>query len=141
MPIVSWSDHFKTGIDIIDAQHKDLLDSLNELSDAARESQSGRIWSEKLASIALRSIKHFQTEEILMKEIGYPTRCDHLNQHCDLILQVRSIQYKQSKGQPLDADVAQFLVNWFEHHIVEADMDYVEFMKGMKPKGETGLRI
>lgn len=133
MSIASWADHFKTGIDIIDAQHKGLLESLNGLSDAIEKGQSDRTLNERLASIALHTIKHFQTEEILMKEIGYPTRCDHLNQHCELILQVRTIQYKQSKGQPLNAEVATFLSSWFEHHILEVDMDYVSYMREKKP--------
>jgi hemerythrin-like metal-binding protein len=132
MPVAFWTDHFKTGIDSIDAQHEALLESLHGLSCAFEKGQPDPTLNEMLASIVRRIIKHFQTEETLMKEVGYPTRCEHLNQHCELILQIRTIQYKQSNGHPMNTDIATFLASWFEHHIREVDMDYVNFMRGMK---------
>jgi len=132
MPAAMWSDQFVTGIELIDAQHKELFVCLNQLFDAIKDNTSRQTLQESLASLARRTIKHFQTEESLMKEIGYPTRCAHSELHNELILKVRAVQYEQAKGQAPSLEVARYLAGWFDHHIVDVDLGYVEYMKNMK---------
>ncbi|WLT30065.1 bacteriohemerythrin [Geothrix sp. PMB-07] len=129
MPMALWSHQFETGIELIDAQHQMLFDSLNQLDAAVLDGSSARKVEEGLAVIARQSIRHFQSEETFMKELEYPARIRHSEEHHQLILQVRTIQYLQAKGEPVTAEVTEFLTDWFDHHIKEADMDYVRYVK------------
>ena len=129
MPIALWNDQFKTGIEVIDTQHRALFDGLNQFAEAVQDGSARQDLDERLATLAQHTIKHFQTEETLMKEMGYPSRTQHSDQHHTLILQVRSLQYRQAKGQPLGREVVAFLADWFDHHIKDADLDYARYMR------------
>lgn len=129
MPMAPWSSQFETGIELIDAQHRMLFDSLNELDAAVAEGTCAQKVEEGLARIARQSIRHFQSEETHMKALAYPARVRHAEEHHHLILQVRSIQYLQAKGEAVTTEVTEFLTDWFDHHIREADMDYVAYAK------------
>lgn len=128
MPTALLSHPFATGIEFIDAQHRLLFEALNQLDAAVAEGSRAQM-EEGLAVIARQSIRHFQTEETFMKELDYPARIRHSEAHHQLILQLRTLQYLQAKGEPLTAEVAEFLMDWFDHHIKETDMDYVRYAK------------
>jgi hemerythrin len=134
MPIARWNDRYETGIEIIDAQHRALLEDLNHLAEVLEGGAAVEALNEGLAGLAQRTIKHFQTEEGLMKEMGYPARCGHLDQHHDLILQVRTLQYLQAKGQAVGREVADHLAGWFDHHIRDADMGYVSYLRAQRAR-------
>lgn len=127
MPMAPWSHHFETGIEFIDAQHRMLFEALNQLDAAVADCACVQRVEEGLAAIARQSIRHFQSEETLMKELAYPARIRHSEQHHQLILQVRGIQYLLARGEPVTAEVTEFLTDWFDHHVREADMDYVAY--------------
>lgn len=132
MPLTRWSERFETGIEVIDAQHRVLFDCLNRLGEVIHAEPSGTALDEGLACMAQRTIKHFQAEETLMKEIGYPARSLHSEQHNELILKVRTLQYKRAKGECVTPEFVAFLAGWFDHHITDSDLDYVKHMKALR---------
>jgi|ERR1035438_977957 hemerythrin len=131
MPIALWSEQFELGIGLIDFQHRELFEALNALADAIRDGAPEPRLDEGMAFIAQRTIKHFQTEETLMKEIEYPSRGRHTEQHNELVLQVRFLQYEQMKGRPVTLDTAAAMSDWFDHHIKESDMAYADHLKAL----------
>jgi hemerythrin len=131
MPIAPWSELLELGIDFIDDQHKALFASLHQLADAVQDSGWNQQVEEQLACIAQRTIKHCQMEETLMKDLGYPSRSRHSDQHNELIRHIRSVQYLRVKGQPVTPDIIEFLSEWFDQHIKEFDQGYADHMRAM----------
>jgi hemerythrin-like metal-binding protein len=119
----------ETGIPLVDAQHRELMELLDAFDAALRSGAAAPGLREDLALISQRTLKHFQTEEQLMKDAGYPGRCAHADLHRDLVLKVRELQYRFDRGQPLDRSLATFLADWFDHHIQESDRDYAGFLR------------
>jgi hemerythrin-like metal-binding protein len=129
MPLPRWTSRFETGIAVVDAQHRELFSDLHHLHATLRKRQAGAALQEELATLCQRTVKHFQTEEQLMKEAAYPGRVAHAEQHHDLLLKVRELQYLCAKGQAMDAEVSDFLAGWFSHHILESDRDYAGHLR------------
>jgi hemerythrin-like metal-binding protein len=132
MPSVHCREPFVTGLDLIDAQHKELFEALGSLSeDIASGAPLARV-DEWLAFLAQHTIRHCQTEESLMKDAGFPDRIAHANLHLELILQIRELQYQRTKGHSVGPDVVAFLWEWLDHHIREADRVYARHIKGLR---------
>ena len=92
MTIVEWSDRFKIGDAEIDNEHWELFSLINDLND--KQSIGVPPASTSFALIALVNYieAHFDHEERLMKEGGYPDIEVHKQVHKALDLQVREFQ-------------------------------------------------
>jgi hemerythrin len=130
MPESPWQTLPQLGIELLDTQHAELFQLVDQLSRALKGRPKPGALTETLALLSQRTIKHFQTEEGLMKEAGYPGLADHAAEHNRLILQVRALQYAYGKGESITRATPGFLADWFDHHIKEADMGYVPFVGG-----------
>lgn len=129
MPFVRWPEPFETGLDLIDAQHRELFDALGSLAEAIESGAPEVKVDAWLAFLAQHTIRHCQTEESLMKDAEFPDRIAHANQHLELILQIRDIQYQRTKGRAVHQDLVTFLRGWLDHHIREADQVYVRHLE------------
>ena len=96
-----WRRQLETGLESIDQQHRELFDALARLAGDFEAGTARDQLDEELAALARHLIKHCQTEETLMKEAGFPDRIAHANQHQEVVLRVRDLQYRRAKGQPM----------------------------------------
>lgn len=141
MPLAVWSDRYETGIREIDAQHKRLFQAINRMEAAYRSGTEEREAQESLAFLARYTLEHFETEEALMRAIGYPMLEFHQKEHAELMAQILAMKAKLDGGflVPLDgadfaAHMANFAADWLAHHINEADMGYVQFARERPPE-------
>ena len=74
---VEWSDVLSVGIEEIDAQHKVLVDLVNEMHQAIHQRRGSDAVREILAQLADYTRIHFAVEESLMRILGYPGYDDH----------------------------------------------------------------
>lgn len=118
-----------TGIEPIDTQHRELYEVLGGLAESIGSGAPAVAVDEDLAQLARHTIRHCQTEESLMKDAGFPDRIVHANQHLDLILQIRDLQYQRAKGRPVGQEAVARLGDWLDHHILDADRAYVTHLK------------
>jgi len=131
MSLAGWRPQFETGLEPIDTQHRQLFEALHGLAGAAMGADGADEADTALAAVARHLIKHCQTEETLMKEAGYPGRIAHANQHQEVVLQVRDLQYRRMKGQPTDLEVIESLGAWLDHHICESDQAMAGHLKAL----------
>jgi hemerythrin-like metal-binding protein len=129
MAIANWNSRYETGIGSIDFQHQSLFEALNKLADAFRDGAAKVQAEECLAFLVQYAFEHFQAEEQVMREIGYPGLAPHLALHAELMERVHDLQAKHRQGEPSTMEVTIFLAEWLKHHINEADMDYVAFAR------------
>lgn len=127
---IQWKDRYNIGYKEIDAQHKVLLDLLNELLDLAGE----RGDPDKVVLI-FRSLceyvhTHFATEERYMRACGYPRLAEHEALHAGFVHRLLELNQAYDPADPqLLMETLEFVKNWYLDHIIRADLDYVPFLK------------
>ena len=70
MPLISWNDTLSVGIPTIDAQHRKLVDTLNDLHSAMLSGNARQITGSILAKLLEYTRQHFASEEAMMAAAG-----------------------------------------------------------------------
>jgi len=131
MPRFEWSEQYSVGIRLIDNDHRGLFDAMNDLQDVV-EKRRGEVEIAQTITYLIRYVQeHFQREERLMRERGYPEFTDHKKAHRKLTRQVYAVQkLYESDHNLVDLEkLVEFLRGWLIRHILGNDMDYVPYLK------------
>ncbi|MBT4863320.1 MAG: bacteriohemerythrin, partial [Gammaproteobacteria bacterium] len=80
MAHIEWTRDLDTGIQVIDNQHKRIVEYINKLDDAGVTSDKEQI-SGVLTELVDYTLSHFTFEESLMEEAGYPFVRGHKRVH------------------------------------------------------------
>ena len=128
-----WKDIFSVNIDSIDKQHQKLFkigDSLYNIVSIKDGLDRYDEIMEIVYEMREYAIYHFDYEEKLMKENGYPRFEPHRNQHMAFINKIRSIEDRDidENQKEVGMDLTIFIANWIENHILKSDMEYKEFL-------------
>ncbi len=132
-----WKDQYKLGIEIIDTQHKRLVQIIAELGDLIPSSLNSTGYKNKAKEKkALQKILdeltqyahfHFATEEKYFSEFHYKRAKEHEAQHENFRKTIDSFTNKlATRDGQLSMEISAFLENWFKHHLLGFDRDYVE---------------
>ncbi|MBS6644703.1 MAG: hemerythrin family protein [Clostridiaceae bacterium] len=127
----SFDDSLITGNDMIDSQHKELIERINNLLVKA-ENKPDKVDSIKMLDhLAEYTEFHFGEEEKLQKEIGYPGMAEHLKKHEELRQSVQELydMLEEQEG-PTDAFVEQVnkkVLEWLFSHIQGFDRSVAEY--------------
>ena len=132
---MAWDPSYEIGQPHIDAQHRLLMNLINELAEAMRT----RITVERLSRL-LHEIKkyaefHFTSEENYMHAISYPRRFQHEKVHSAMLseLSVRIMKARQEWRHV--REVHEFLVNWLIHHVAIEDKLIADHARRMEELG------
>jgi hemerythrin-like metal-binding protein len=131
MAIVEWSDDFRIGERETDQEHWGLFMLINDLAD---KRTSGVIESSVAATIeALVAYVgvHFEHEERLMQQNGYPGFEAHKGIHEELARRVGEFRdvFQRAPKSFDHEELMVFLTNWLKQHILEKDMEFAAFFK------------
>ena len=125
---MKWVPEYNTGIDVIDDQHKRILDYINEIN-----SMVGNTDHEKIKNILNHIIdytqSHFTFEESLQEEADYKYRVPHKRVHDLFIKRIESYQDRFEMGQAIESELHEVLSKWLINHIQHDDADYVGAVK------------
>jgi hemerythrin-like metal-binding protein len=114
----------------IDAQHKVLLDFLNELNELFDLSGDPKRVSGILHGLCDYAITHFTLEERYLRAAGYPGLGKQEAEHAAFVQQVLAFDQSFDPSDPrLLQEMQLFLRQWYMDHILRSDMDYAAFMK------------
>jgi hemerythrin-like metal-binding protein len=130
-----WSDTYSVNIGIIDAQHKNLVNIVNELHQAMTTGKAKQELGKILSVLIKYTQVHFKTEETFMESHRYPDYAYHKSQHEQLAKTVLDFQSKFQKNEVgLTIEVMDFLKDWLGKHILGADKKYTPFLnsKGVR---------
>lgn len=134
-----FNDTLFTGNEMIDSQHKELIDKINKLL-VSCENGDGKVKAvETLAYLAEYTEFHFGAEEKLQEEIGYPGIKEHKKEHEKLMNTVKELHemLEESEGPTAEfvAQVEKNVVKWLYNHIQGFDRSVAEY-KNMRMSGE-----
>ncbi|MCW9024301.1 MAG: bacteriohemerythrin [Gammaproteobacteria bacterium] len=132
---LQWKDEYSVGIESIDRDHKKLISLINQLQTAVDYSTDEEFEREALDAALDYTRHHFELEENMMSENGYPEYEAHKAEHQKMIDKVNTLMgsYAQNPHNTLH-DAQVFLKEWLIHHINGTDQKYSGFLrdKGVK---------
>ena len=142
MDKIQWSDSLSVGVELIDKQHKMLIQRLNDMTSAIEESKGPNEIARTLDFLIEYTDFHFSTEEKHMKTNEYPSLEEHMTKHAEFKTTLANLErdFKEDGATPMLADaIDTFLVNWLVKHISEVDVTFGAFLKdnGVTLSGES----
>lgn len=128
MPYLAWSEDLDTKIPEIDAQHRVMIDHVNQVVRAAARPEN----APEPASVAqaLQELidcvrEHFRFEEKLLDMIEFPTREAHQDSHQDFLARLEEQRDTLMHAEVTDArEIAETLAQWLVEHIRHDDLDF-----------------
>ncbi len=130
MAHIQWSDRLSVGLASIDAQHRKLVDFINELYDAMMKGEGKSHTGPILKKLIRYTHEHFAVEEADMQKSGYPDIAHHKELHRELTKQVEDFEARFERGEvTLSISMLQFLNEWLTGHIIGVDKLYAPCLK------------
>jgi hemerythrin len=130
MPLIVWKEIYQTGIVTLDEEHQGLVELINQLCEAIREKRGKDVLGEVLTALLDYTEHHFQHEEELMRQYGFPGLEEHQQIHQLLRDTVQEINAKNVAGsEKLAQELYKFLRGWLLGHIVEVDKKYGAYLE------------
>jgi hemerythrin len=130
MRLIRWNDTLCLNITEIDQQHRKLVDVINELNEAMRQSKGKALLGKILAGLVAYAGTHFRTEERILDRLGYPETARHKAEHAAFVKKVAEFRQGFESGKlGLSLQVMTFLSDWLQHPIKGTDKTYVPFLQ------------
>jgi hemerythrin len=126
--IILWSTDLNTGIDVIDSQHKRIVDYINQLGDAIRQQNRTSVGS-VLDELVDYTLSHFSFEENLQEVSGYKNAKTHKAVHELFVKRLARYMSKHQAGEDVASQLHAMLSTWLIQHIQRDDMAYVSQAK------------
>ncbi|MBU1213772.1 MAG: bacteriohemerythrin [Gammaproteobacteria bacterium] len=125
MAYLHWSNDLDTGIEVIDKQHRRIVDLINELN-SANESGDTAVINHVLGELVDYTLSHFSFEEELQEKANYPFSKAHKRVHEIFTKRVDEFQQRAAGGENVAPELLSMLKIWLVNHIKGDDADYVE---------------
>ncbi|TFG27625.1 bacteriohemerythrin [Candidatus Thorarchaeota archaeon] len=138
MPGIEWDESLSVGIDLIDNQHKMLIEKTNAISEAVEMKRGLEKILQTLSFMIEYTEFHFSAEEKVMMENDYPMLEDHKKLHEYFKTRLNQmVQDFEEEGATveLSEDITSYLTNWLVNHIKGID---TELGKILQEKGFKG---
>jgi hemerythrin len=120
----TWSKDLETGNDLIDSQHKQLIEALDNLMEACSGGKGRAVLVETMDFLESYTAKHFSDEEDLQRQYNYPEYTSHKRLHDGFKTVVAKLGRQLKAEGPtitlvgkVNADIGAWLVN----HITRED--------------------
>lgn len=128
MDNIQWSDKLSVGVGSIDAEHKKLINLVNELNQHILVGSRNEAAGNALSGLIDYTVTHFKNEEDLMKKHGYPGYPNHKTEHEKLTAKVLDFKDRYVSGKTgFTIELIKFLQDWLINHIEGTDMAYKKF--------------
>ena len=128
MAYLHWSSDLDTGIDVIDKQHRRIVDYLNELN-SANEVGDRKATGHVLNELVDYTLTHFAFEEELQERAAYPFLKAHKRVHEIFTKRVGEFLKRAEAGEDVTPALLSMLKIWLVNHIKGDDADYAECVK------------
>ena len=130
--LVTWSATYSVGIKLIDDQHKELLNLVNDMYNHVNDDdeEAERTYFLGVIRHIVDYIKiHFATEEKIMQRTKFQGYAGHKRVHDTFILNVVDIIMKYDEGRRVSLIFfTNFVKDWILTHIAIMDKQYFEYL-------------
>lgn len=133
------SENLLTGNEMIDSQHKELIEKINAVLKSCEQSNDKVVAVNTLDFLEEYTNYHFSAEEQLQREIDYPGFAKHKAQHDafkETIADLQDmLQEEEGPSPAFVAKVQEKVVEWLYVHIEGFDRSVAEY-KNMRDNNE-----
>ncbi len=128
MAYLTWDEKYSVNVKEIDAQHKRLVEMINELHEAMKQGKGKDTMTAVLKNLVDYAATHFATEEKYMTKFSYPQYPTHKVEHDKFVRQVLDFQDDFNSGKvAITLEVMNFLKDWLVKHILGTDKKFGPF--------------
>ncbi|MEJ2454337.1 MAG: bacteriohemerythrin [Candidatus Thiodiazotropha sp.] len=124
MAHLEWTKDLNTGIDVIDGQHRQIVDYINQLHDV-RMTRNRTVIGKIIEDTVEYTVSHFGFEEALIEDAGYPYARPHKRVHELFIKRVSEYKARFNNGEDIAEELHGLLSRWLFSHIMNDDAAYV----------------
>jgi hemerythrin len=123
-----WTKDLDTGIEVIDGQHKQIVEYINKLDDA-KLTLNRSVIKKVISDTIDYTVSHFGFEETLIEDAGYEFVRPHKRVHELFIKRVSEYKDRFENGEDVADDLHDLLFRWLFSHIRNDDAAYVPSVK------------
>lgn len=127
-----WSDDFTLGHESIDREHQALCELINRFAESLDDPTNWETTAAIATELVHEARRHFDAEEALMRDSGYPELPRHHEQHTELLAHVESMLDRLATDHHLARpyQAVNFIGDWFSLHVAHSDRAFVDFLAG-----------
>ena len=126
-----FSENLITRNELIDSQHRELIDRINKVLDSCEDSDEKLAAIKTLDYLSDYTVFHFGAEEELQKEIEYPGYEAHKEQHENFKKTISELdemlQEEEGPSPAFVKKVEENVIKWFYTHIEGFDRSVAEY--------------
>jgi hemerythrin-like metal-binding protein len=140
--MTAWNPGFSIGVEGIDAQHRALFEQVAAFEAAVAAGRPRRILEELLRYLTSYTNSHFEDEERLMREIGFPDRETHRSEHGDFIRRLGlllPLWEEEEDSFAVLTTLLAFVKDWLVGHVAGSDQRVGAFRKSQPEAGSSGM--
>ena len=120
-----WTSSMNTGIDLVDTQHRRLVDIVNGIYEALVKGKTIRELGPSFKELISYTKTHFSDEQKMMRDFKWGSYSKHESMHKDLTKQVVDFVAELEKGKQIKSDdLILFLKDWLIKHIMSEDKKF-----------------
>jgi len=140
--LVTWSSTYSVGIKLIDDQHMELLNLVNDMYNHVNNDneEAEHAYFQEIIKKVIDYVKiHFATEEKIMKGTKFQGYAGHKRVHDSFIMSVIDIIKKYDEGKRVTLIYfTNFIKDWILTHIAIMDKQYFEYLMRIVSRKHNG---
>jgi hemerythrin len=141
-PIFPWTDAYAIGHAELDAEHRRLVEAINQICDIEHTGEAIHQLGSLLPALTIAAVEHFKHENALMRELsclaaslqadrpviadilGASAVNEHCAEHARALLQLESLIRDNYPGaDAVRGRLGKMLMDWFTEHALHLDAD------------------
>jgi len=129
---ISWENRSSVGIEVVDRQHRHLINLTNKLIEAclADQQTAAERFRKTIKEAVVYAKVHFKTEEELMQKYRYPEYPIHRAEHLEFVKKILDEANNYDDSRKFIANnFAEFLKDWILSHIAITDRNFAPFLQ------------
>jgi len=128
--MITLSKDMETGVEKIDAQHRELVDRINDVLSMGEKSISKEETEKTINMLGDYIIKHFNDEEALQKQSGYPKYDLHREQHQIYFAEFQKLKnefHENGHSMEFTLHLNNSVIGWIVKHIKTVDCEFGKY--------------
>jgi hemerythrin-like metal-binding protein len=123
--LLTWNHECVVGVKAMDDQHGIIMDTMNELRQMIVQGRERRVICDQLDRLIEFTQRHFESEEQLLAQRGFPGLQDHRAAHARLMSQIQAAVEHAKHSEDVEIQpLFHFLRAWYMEHIEGLDRQY-----------------
>jgi hemerythrin-like metal-binding protein len=124
---IEWDDEeLSVSIELIDCQHKKLIEIINKLSAEIESQQQPQLINDLFIELQEYTQYHFETEERYFSSLNVKQTKLHKLQYKHFIEQLEALNASENGTEQLSKELFSFLMDWFVSHIQDSDRHFIQ---------------